>query len=71
MTRPKVTINCVADHYADQNRERIVEFYDRECRAGGLISFRRTNGNLQVSLYNMDDNVQVVVDPNFLYPKSG
>lgn len=64
--RPKVNIRCVADRYADQRRERIVEFFDREAHAGGLISLRRVNGNLRIELYNLDENVIVSVPAGHL-----
>lgn len=65
MKRPTVTLNCNADRYADRRCERIIEF------EGGLISFRSTEeGGLRVSLYQLDANVSVSVDPHFLSPGS-
>lgn len=56
MARPSVTLNCVADKYADKRSERIVEF------DGGLIAFRRhDDGTLTVDLYRLDANVRVRV----------
>jgi hypothetical protein len=58
---PRVLTRCVANHYADKTRERIVEF------EGGLISFRRqSDGTLLVNLYSLDANVRVGVDPAHL-----
>lgn len=58
--RPSVTVPCVADGYADKQRERIIEFFDGPTQQGGLIAFRRQdNGSLDVSLYNLDPLVTV------------
>ena len=58
MKRPRLITKCVADHYADKTRERVAEF------DGGLISLRRCDdGTLLVSLYQLDSNVVVRVDP--------
>lgn len=59
--RTRVTLNCVADHYAAPG-ERIVEFMDAETGKGGLISFTRTDaGELVVNLYRLDAGVIVRV----------
>ena len=61
MKRIRVTVNCVADHYANKHRERIIEFTDPETGLGGLISFRRSeDGKLYVNPYNFDAGVVVV-----------
>lgn len=60
MKRTRVTVKCVADNYAAKERERIVEFFDPTLKAGGLISFYRTDdGKLQVTIYRHDANVEV------------
>lgn len=58
--RPRVTLRCVADTYADKQRERIIEFFDPQLQAGGLISFYRAdNGTLAVHIYGCDQAVKV------------
>jgi hypothetical protein len=60
MSRIRVTLRCVADHYAAKDRERIIEFFDPETGKGGLIGFfRREDGSLLVQPYRLDDGVLV------------
>lgn len=59
--KPIVNSNPGANYYSSAE-ERIVEFSDAETDSGGLISFRRVNGELLVSLYRLDENVRVVVE---------
>ena len=55
--KPKITLNCVANHYAEPN-ERIIEFSHEN--GGGLVSFSvLNNGNLLVSVYRQDETVYV------------
>lgn len=55
MSRPKVTVNCVAQQHAGQE-ERIIEFSHEN--GGGLISFTPTDdGRMVVSLYNVDGSI--------------
>lgn len=57
MGRPRVITNCVAQQYAGPN-ERIIEFSSTQ--GGGLIAFRECpDGRLLVSVYNIDDTVNV------------
>lgn len=58
--KPKVILNCVADHYARGNK-RIVEFsgkVDGELE-GGLISIEERDGALHVEVYRCSDKVVV------------
>lgn len=58
MRRPKVIVNCVASRYANNSRERVIEFSSKY--GGGLISFfERDDGKLVVDLYRLDPNVIV------------
>lgn len=68
MARIKITTNCIADTYVDKDRERIIEFSDPDNENnGGLIAFRRLGeGQLLVSLYHLDSNVQVGVEKEHL-----
>jgi hypothetical protein len=59
MNRIRVTVDCVADHYADKREERIIEFFDPVTKLGGLIQFRRTEDGLVVQTYNHD--IRVIV----------
>ena len=60
-TRPVVNIDCVADQYSSAG-ERIVEFFSRRCRAGGLISLvERDDGGLVVQVYCCDPKVRVLL----------
>lgn len=66
MARPTVTIQSVADHYANRTDERIIEFSSGEPGGpggpGGLISFKRRNdGSLSVDVYRLDEGVTVNV----------
>lgn len=57
MTRPSIKTPCVADRYADKDRERIAEF------DGGLFSVRRQDdGTILASVYSLDSSVKVAVD---------
>jgi hypothetical protein len=62
--RPRVTNPArLADRYASPG-ERIIEFYDDIAQGGGLISFRRIDGNderatLRVEVYRFEDVVDV------------
>jgi hypothetical protein len=59
--RPCVTINCVADNYADKTRERIVEF-DTPSHKGGLISiYQHDDGLVTVNIYRCDPGVIVTL----------
>ncbi len=59
MPKPKVTVNCVASHHTRPN-QRIIEF--SEGGTGGLISLERMDdGTLLVSVYRLDDDIQVAV----------
>jgi hypothetical protein len=59
MRKPKVTINCVASHYAGPD-ERIIEFSSKG--GGGLIAFRvADDGRLLVDVYRQDRTVKVRV----------
>lgn len=62
MARPKITVKCVADDYANRSIERIVEFSDGlPGGKGGLIALRRMDdGTLRVDVYRTDDGVVVV-----------
>lgn len=62
MSKPIVNTNPVANGYADST-ERIVEFNSGVSNGpGGLISLRRTAaGKLQISLYRLDDNIEVLL----------
>ena len=65
--RIKVDTTPVADHYVQQDIERVVEFSDPATQLGGLISFRRTpEGELLVSLYRLDKGVAVTVEEGHL-----
>lgn len=58
--KPKVIVNCVANHYTGPN-ERIIEF-TFPSGEGGLISLRTTHeGASVVDVYNYDRYVQVLV----------
>ena len=57
--KPRVIINCVANQYASPG-ERIIEFSFPD-GTGGLISFY--SGNKTVSVYRVDDSVDVSVHP--------
>lgn len=58
--RPKVTLRCIADAYADKSRERVIEFFDPVLKQGGLISFcRQGDGILRVDVYRLDPKGQV------------
>lgn len=60
-SRPRVTVNCVADQYASDG-ERIIEFSDGEVGLGGLISLGMTpEGKLRVFIYRIDEDVEVIV----------
>jgi hypothetical protein len=60
MARPRVTLKCPADSYANQTCERIVEFFDPTTKKGGLISFySRADGTLAVDVYRCDAGVVV------------
>lgn len=63
--RPRVTLNPGADRHS-QPGERIVEFYDDNTQAGGLISLRSVDGALVVELYRLDPEVTVKVAPGNL-----
>ncbi len=59
MRKPVVLTRCVANHHAGPD-ERIVEFNDRSLSdGGGLISFRRFQGKLLVSVYCCGKDVKV------------
>lgn len=62
MPKPKVTTNCVANQYTDDN-ERIIEYSDPVTKTGGLIAFRRNaeTGVLMVDLYQHDAAVEIRV----------
>ena len=63
--RPYIKTRCVADNYANKRCERIAEF------DGGLIRLNRAeDGKLYVSLYRLENDVRVFVDPAFLVPES-
>lgn len=72
MSKPKVTINCVANHYASPD-ERIIEFLGKGSdgkRLGGLIRFFVSpySGRLYVDVYRQDRDVVVHVsrkEPGF------
>lgn len=57
MKRPKVIVNCVAQHYAGTG-ERIIEFNSE--RGGGLIDLYDNGETLTVSVYNTDRTVRVL-----------
>ena len=62
MRKPRVTVNCVANHYAGRG-ERIIEFFSDRAQAGGLISIREADdGRLIVDVYRHDDAVEVRVE---------
>lgn len=59
--KPSINTSPPANAYTGP-RERIVEYFDREAQAGGLISFARNDaGQLVVYLYRHDPNVKIVV----------
>lgn len=69
MTKPKVTVNPVANAYTGPG-ERIIEYSDPALSVGdgtcpgGLIAFRRNAlGKLHVHLYRHDPEVVVTVAP--------
>ena len=58
--KPKVTVNCVANHYAMPS-ERIIEVSDRDTGKGLLISIRSgADGELLVEPYRCDDGVRII-----------
>lgn len=60
MRPPTVLTKCVANHYANKGRQRIVEVLDRETGKGCLISVSRMdNGELQINVYRMDPGILV------------
>jgi len=59
LTRPKVTLNCVADNYS-VSKERIVEFTFPD-GSGGLIQFYPSEtGENKITIYNHDESVKVI-----------
>ena len=61
MSRPKVTLNCVASKYALKD-ERIIEVFDGQTQKGCLISIvLRPNGDLDIIPYRADKGVHVMV----------
>ena len=58
--KPKVTVNCVASHYAAPD-ERIIEFSAKVGLelVGGLIRFHVNGDRLYVTPYAMDPKVEV------------
>lgn len=61
MRKPTVLTKCAANFYTEDD-ERIIEFNDREDHSGesgGLISFRRTENGLVVSVYRCGERVTV------------
>lgn len=65
MPKPRINTHANADHHSGPD-EKIIEF------DGGLISFMYWDDakTLQVNLYRLDDNVQVIVDPKHLHPNT-
>lgn len=62
MRRIGITVACVADHYADKERERIIEFMDPVTQKGGLICFRRqADGRLLIQPYRLDAGVEITL----------
>lgn len=59
MSRPRVTVKCVAQRYAGPD-ERIIEFTDPKLNKGGLIRFwRADDGTLRLDIYRCDPGVVV------------
>ena len=60
MKRPRVIMNCVADHYADKARERIIEFSFPGVKGspGGLVSFTDADdGRLEAAARALADSI--------------
>jgi hypothetical protein len=62
MKRPRVIMNCVADHYADKARERIIEFSFPGVAGtpGGLISFTAADDGPRVDVYQLDPSITIL-----------
>lgn len=58
MSKPRVTVNCVANKYAAPN-ERIIEVFDKDTKQGALISLLSYNGRLIIGLYCADHRVEI------------
>jgi hypothetical protein len=64
LVRPKVTLNCVADHYS-MSKERIIEFTFPD-GSGGLIQFYGSEtGENRIVIYNHDVSVKVIEGKHF------
>ena len=57
MRKPSVDTNPVANKYARNSNERIIEFSSGA--GGGLIAFREIDGKLIVEVYSEDSTVEV------------
>jgi hypothetical protein len=60
MKRPSIKSPCVADRYADPNRERIAEFLAPNGKGGLIRVHQCDNGNVTVEVYRCDEGVTVI-----------